>query len=100
MKTITSQEIIAAHGTETDITLHDMEETLREMLEGDAADSEWHILPQEDSREIHYVARTVGESGPVLLSFYDAVEPSIAFEGDAEKSLSPAELELLKQAWN
>lgn len=85
MKTITAAELIEKHDTELDHAPYGYEETIREMLAGEP-DTEWTIVG-DGEKVSTYVARTVGQSGPVILSIYDAVEPGWEIEGAAEQTL-------------
>jgi len=98
MKTITAAELIEKHDTELDYTPYGYEETIREMLAAEP-DTEWSIVEDED-KVTTYVARFVGQSGPVILSIYDAVEPGWEIEGGAEETLrNMGVLETLITSW-
>ena len=71
---------------------------IREMLAAEP-DTEWSIVEDED-KVTTYVARFVGQSGPVILSIYDAVEPGWEIEGGAEETLrNMGVLETLITSW-
>lgn len=85
MKTITAAELIEKHATELDYAPYGCEKTIREML-ADEPETEWVILEDEEKVST-YVARAVGQSGPVILSIYDAGEPGWEIDCGAVQTL-------------
>jgi hypothetical protein len=98
LKTITAAELIRKHDTELDYTPYGSEQTIREML-AEEPDTEWAIVEDEE-KVTTYVARWVGQAGPVILSIYDAVEPGWEMEGEADETLQNMGLtESLRALW-
>jgi hypothetical protein len=77
--TVTAAEIVGRHAL--DIVPYGYDESIRDMLEAEP-DTDWIDYDQS------YIARRVGDAGPVVLTIYRNSEPGWETEATAEETLA------------